>query len=550
MTLFAVLAVRAAVILCATFLAALALRRATAAARHRVWTLGVIGVLALPLASVALPEWQVLPSVEAKFPVAIGTAFRTRTTAAPAPRSVAPENKVPTPAATSPRDTARLAIAMWALVSCVLVAHIAIGIARVRRLARRARPGDRRWNDLLAATEVNVHGRRVRLLVSDDIAMPMTWGSRPALLIVPAEALAWSDERARVVLLHEIAHVLRADWLTHALARLVAAVHWFNPLAWMALHAMTRERERACDDYVLLHGTRASDYAAHLLDIARAGQTGLRHAIAPAMARRSELEGRLLAILTPHRLQPGPLAGPLMTVIAVATTTVIAAATPMTDTASHFDSVPDLPIVSRTSPIGARAVLMGTSDDGSAGRESVKALVQGLEDPSSDIREDAALGLAMTEDRSAIQPLIEALNDPDEQVREKAALGLSFRSESSVIDPLLAALGDPSAQVREKAAIGLGMRRLPRVTDALIAAASDSDSQVREKVIVALGLTGDPRATSVIVAATKDPDAQVREKAVTAVGMLKSGSPQIQEAIRAGVAGALRLLGGRINPEE
>jgi hypothetical protein len=416
-------------------------------------------------------------------------------------------------------------------------------VVGVRRLARRARPADRRWNDLVAAA-VDDGGRRVRLLVSDEIAMPMTWGSKPALLILPVEALTWSDERARVVLLHEIAHVLRTDWLTHALARLVAALHWFNPLAWVALHAMTRERERACDDYVLLHGTRASDYATHLLDIARAGQPGLRHAIAPAMARRSELEGRLLSILTPHRLQPGPFAGRVMTAIAVATTTAIAAATPAAG------RIPDPPAVTKNSPIGARAQLMGTQDDRTLAEESVEAMVQDLGDPSADVREDAALGLAMTEDRSAIQPLVDALNDPDEQVREKAALGLSFRSESSVVGPLLAALGDRSAQVREKAAIGLGMRRLPHVTDALIDAAADPSSQVREKVIIALGLTGDPRATPVIVAATKDPDPQVREKAVSALAIQNSGSAEIQEAIRAGVAGALRLFGRQINPEK
>src|SRR5688500_9432799 len=42
-------------------LAALAMRRASAAARHEVWLLGVAGVLLLPILSAALPGWHVLP---------------------------------------------------------------------------------------------------------------------------------------------------------------------------------------------------------------------------------------------------------------------------------------------------------------------------------------------------------------------------------------------------------------------------------------------------------------------------------------------------------
>ena len=60
-------------------------------------------------------------------------------------------------------------------------------------------------------------------------------------------------------------------------------------------------------------------------------------------------------------------------------------------------------------------------------------------------------------------------------------------SGPEVVPALLKALTDRDAQVREKAAIGLALRRDERVTDALIAAAGDPDSQVREMVALALG---------------------------------------------------------------
>ena len=70
---------------------------------------------------------------------------------------------------------------------------------------------------------------------------------------------------------------------------------------WMALARLRAERERACDDLVLVTGTRGSDYAEHLLDIARQFRRQGIGVAAVAMARPSELEGRLLAILDPLR---------------------------------------------------------------------------------------------------------------------------------------------------------------------------------------------------------------------------------------------------------
>ena len=106
---------------------------------------------------------------------------------------------------------------------------------------------------------------------------------------------------------------------------------------------------------------------------------------------------------------------------------------------------------------------------------------------------------------------------PDAEDRERATLALAFSSGQDVIPALLRALSDPEPQVREKAAVGLALRRDPRIVDPLLAAMSDPDSQVREKVVIALGATGDARAAAALTTALEDPDAQVREKAVAAL---------------------------------
>jgi TonB family protein len=129
----------------------------------------------------------------------------------------------------------------------------------------------------------------------------MTFGVLRPTVFLPEEARTWSGERRRVVLLHELGHVLRGDAVTHLMARTALALHWWNPLAWTMWREFLKERERATDDLVLGTGATASDYAGHLLEIARTLQVRPASAAAGvAMARRSQLEGRLLAILDGH----------------------------------------------------------------------------------------------------------------------------------------------------------------------------------------------------------------------------------------------------------
>jgi hypothetical protein len=126
----------------------------------------------------------------------------------------------------------------------------------------------------------------------------MTWGIRQPVVLLPIESRSWSAQRRHAVLAHELAHVKRGDCLAQLLGQAARALHWFNPLAWLAWRRLLAESERACDDLVLAQGAKASDYAEHLLGVV-AGAKGdaLFSSAAIAMARPSQLQGRLLAIL-------------------------------------------------------------------------------------------------------------------------------------------------------------------------------------------------------------------------------------------------------------
>ena len=194
---------------------------------------------------------------------------------------------------------------IWTIGAALIVGRVLVGLAAVQWMSRRTRVvTDAPW--LRAGT---CAGARARDLVTFDFSasaaasMPMAWGIFRPSVLMPADADAWPDDRLRIVLLHELAHVKRRDCLTHLFAQVACAAYWFNPLAWMAVRRLRAERERACDDLVLAAGTRGSDYANQLLEIARVMQggrfPGVLAGASLAMAHRSQLEGRLIAILDP-----------------------------------------------------------------------------------------------------------------------------------------------------------------------------------------------------------------------------------------------------------
>src|SRR4029077_12778409 len=143
--------------------------------------------------------------------------------------------------------------------------------------------------------------RSVRLLqCRSQLAMPLTWGLFRPVIVLPSGAEHWPEDRRRVVLSHELAHIARHDWLLQICAELVRALYWFHPLAWLAAARLRQESERACDDAVLRTGIAPCLYASQLLDLARTLEnSGRAWSTALAIARPSNLERRFAAMLNP-----------------------------------------------------------------------------------------------------------------------------------------------------------------------------------------------------------------------------------------------------------
>jgi beta-lactamase regulating signal transducer with metallopeptidase domain len=332
----------------------LLLRRASSATRHLVWTSTLVGLLLMPLLSSTLPARFAMPQ---RFPHLPQTMAPARDLAVP--RAISPdaatqrvefsawsaasvaratgafgsasgafdsptrlgefESKTAPP---EPREALEIApvaepssasraalwlswiLPLWAVGALCVAGWFALQHGSVRYLAQRARV----LHDatVLHLVEQLRHelglSRPVRVLSGGMADMPMTWGFRNAVLLLPHGFQDWPLSSKRNVLLHELAHVKRRDHLTQLLAQLACTLHWFNPFVWYAARRMYVEREHACDDCVLNAGSRPSDYAQNLLDIADSMRgRRLDTAAAIAMARRSTLPERLKAVLDARR---------------------------------------------------------------------------------------------------------------------------------------------------------------------------------------------------------------------------------------------------------
>jgi beta-lactamase regulating signal transducer with metallopeptidase domain len=287
---------KVSLIIVAALASAFMLRNQSAALRHWLLAAAMALAAAMPLLELAVPSWNVSFATEA-----LGDRR-----APPQARSVSIEEQVslaagqPAPPAPRGKGSVDLLRAVWLTGTMLSLAVLAVGLGRLAWLASRARRvSDERWAELLGP---------VPLLQSDHPTLLVTWGLAPPRIILPLAARGWSNERMRIVLWHELAHIRRGDWIVQMMAEVLRAVYWFNPLLWIACRRLRLESEQACDDAVMNGGIEGPEYATELLGLARDLKQRRTWLPAPAMARPSSLERRIRAMLNTH-VNRGPLTG-------------------------------------------------------------------------------------------------------------------------------------------------------------------------------------------------------------------------------------------------
>jgi beta-lactamase regulating signal transducer with metallopeptidase domain len=245
-----------------------ALRRAprvNAATREAVWWAVLAFVVLLPVlrglpagrqASREVPRVAASAAVSApgafdRYPAPLAGGFRRRDTA----QVVLPSGSWPS-----------LLLVLWSVFGMAQCARLAWSYLHLRRLKQRGWPASREQQAHFDGWMSSCGIRRpVRLVISSGVTMPVAIGFQHPAVVLPEALLAGlTAEELDHVLLHELAHLARRDDWTNLLARLAGAVLVLHPVAAWTLRQIDRQRELACDDWVVAATGAARPYAASL----------------------------------------------------------------------------------------------------------------------------------------------------------------------------------------------------------------------------------------------------------------------------------------------
>jgi beta-lactamase regulating signal transducer with metallopeptidase domain len=487
--------------LCGLTLALLALaRNRSAAEKALIGDAGLLALLLLPLSMAFMPRFEVSP------PQMLGAAFDKLAAPAAEPATLPADGSAALASAAS-TDWNAMGLALYLLPAAALVAGLAYSLLRLRRLYRRAQVlEDGRWLTALAAAQNQTgvkHG--TALLISDEINSPISWGVvRPIIMINSAARSA--SERAEAVIAHELAHVHRVDWLRLILARLAAALVWFNPLVWVLARRSHQLREEAADDAVLRMRVAKSDYADLLVTAVRHSNARpllAANGVAPSRSSIAQRVEHVLDASKPRR--PANLGWALATLaLALGANAALAASEPVIERSWGMDR-----------NAGERAV----AELASLPSEHAQTIARAIQARDWDARR--VQGNTTFNEPRAVRPLVRALRDDDPRVRRIALWGLSEMRPTP--DPLATPyvsrlLDDPSPEVRAQAARAIGDFESVQTSHSIQKLLRrDPNPLVRMHAAHALGDIQDPGSRTALELALRDPDVRVRAKAAWAL---------------------------------
>ena len=311
--------------------------KANASTRYAAWLVALLALLMLPLVT-SFSHVLVRPGAAAHSTIARRPSFQSEAVthgvlplSGTTHRADAGAPLAATPAAsrisiTLPELAATVTFAVWVLGALALLTRLSAALVHLERLKRESMPlGVERRDALLTWQEASKGARDVRICVCDDIDVPVAVGLFDAMILLPSHLVSALDPQdLDRILVHELAHLLRADDWTNGLQRLASALLFFNPAMWFIAHQLDIEREVACDDRVLELTGAVRPYALCLTKMAEMTALPHRPLAAPGVfMTRKNISIRVERLLTAGRAFGSSIAPAILGTVTVGLTLLV-----------------------------------------------------------------------------------------------------------------------------------------------------------------------------------------------------------------------------------
>ena len=173
------------------------------------------------------------------------------------------------------------------------------------------------WDEQIIALckKLNIQ-KSIGLYLGERVLSPFTAGFiRPVIIFPIALINRLSPEQVEAIVLHELAHIKRNDYLWNIILKVMETILFFNPFVWMLSQSVKEEREFACDDLVILHTSNPLNYSRALLNLAESSIINCELALS-ASGNKHDLFNRIKRINTMENLN-SPNKHPLIAIIGI-----------------------------------------------------------------------------------------------------------------------------------------------------------------------------------------------------------------------------------------